>query len=77
MTLFVLQEPDLQNFDNSAQIFNCLSDAPSDVQDVESLIDVSSLSVIINNKDNDFKKSNRGLIRIKNKSNISKIEFPV
>ena len=35
------QEPELKTLDNSAQIFNALSDVPGDVQDVDELIDVS------------------------------------
>lgn len=30
----------LQSLDNAAQIFNILSDLPSDIQDVEELIEV-------------------------------------
>ena len=36
-----LQEEELRTLDNSAQIFNSLSDVPGDVQDVDELIDVS------------------------------------
>ena len=40
------QEDELRTLDNSAQIFNSLSDVPGDVQDVDELIDVSLISVI-------------------------------
>ena len=35
-----LQEQELQSLDNSAQIFNALSDVPGDVEDVDDLIEV-------------------------------------
>lgn len=35
-----MKEDDLTVMDNSAQIFNALSDVPGDVQDVEELIEV-------------------------------------
>ena len=38
--VFVLQECELKSLDNSAQIFNSLSDVPGDVQDVDELIEV-------------------------------------
>ena len=37
---FCFQEEELSQYDNSAQIFNALSDVPGDVQDVEELIEV-------------------------------------
>jgi len=40
MTLYV-QEAEILSMDNSAQIFNVLSDVPGDVQDVDELIAVS------------------------------------
>ena len=36
----ILQEPELLKLDNSAQIFNALSDVPGDVQDVDQFIEV-------------------------------------
>ncbi|CAD5123331.1 DgyrCDS11688 [Dimorphilus gyrociliatus] len=36
-----LKSGELKSYDNSAQIFNALSDAPGDVQDVEALLEVS------------------------------------
>ena len=39
------QEDELRTLDNSAQIFNSLSDVPGDVQDVDELIDVSLISL--------------------------------
>lgn len=36
-----MKEEELRTLDNSAQIFNSLSDVPGDVQDVEELIEVS------------------------------------
>jgi len=38
----VFQESEIVAVDNSAQIFNLLSDAPGDVQDVEELLQVFS-----------------------------------
>lgn len=37
------QENELKTMDNSAQIFNALSDVPGDVQDVDELIEVCSV----------------------------------
>lgn len=34
-------------FDNSAQIFNALSDVPGDVQDVDKLIEVSGSKIYL------------------------------
>ncbi|XP_046386904.1 small G protein signaling modulator 3 homolog [Ischnura elegans] len=36
-----IKEPDLKNLENSAQIFNVLSDIPGDIDDVDHLIEVS------------------------------------
>ena len=38
--ILYVQEDELRTLDNSAQIFNSLSDVPGDVQDVEELIEV-------------------------------------
>ncbi len=40
MLFLFLQVKDVEGLDNSAQIFNALSDVPGDVQDVDQLIDV-------------------------------------
>lgn len=39
--LFFPQEPDLRVLENSAQIFNALSDIPGEVDDVDKLFDMS------------------------------------
>lgn len=39
MFLFYV-EPDLKSLENSAQIFNALSDIPGDIEDVEQLLQV-------------------------------------
>ena len=46
MTLAMIQMKvkDIVDVDNSASIFNALSDAPGDVQDVDLLIEVRSMS---------------------------------
>ena len=36
-----MQEQELKTLDNSAQIFNSLSDVPGDVQDVDELMEVT------------------------------------
>lgn len=36
-----LKEPYFQNLENSAQIFNSLSDIPGDIDDVDTLFDAS------------------------------------
>ncbi|XP_062614962.1 small G protein signaling modulator 3 homolog isoform X1 [Saccostrea cucullata] len=41
MGMLKMKEDELRTLDNSAQIFNSLSDVPGDVQDVEELIEVS------------------------------------
>ncbi|XP_076448737.1 small G protein signaling modulator 3-like isoform X2 [Babylonia areolata] len=41
MGMLKLKEEELRTLDNSAQIFNSLSDVPGDVQDVDELIDVA------------------------------------
>ncbi|XP_046560313.1 small G protein signaling modulator 3 homolog isoform X3 [Haliotis rubra] len=41
MGMLKLKESELKTLDNSAQIFNALSDVPGDVQDVEELIEVA------------------------------------
>ena len=43
--LYVWQEQELCNLDNSAQIFNALSDVPGDVQDVDELIEVTIILI--------------------------------
>uniref|UniRef100_A0A2C9LJW9 Rab-GAP TBC domain-containing protein n=1 Tax=Biomphalaria glabrata TaxID=6526 RepID=A0A2C9LJW9_BIOGL len=41
MGMLKLKEQELQTLDNSAQIFNALSDVPGDVEDVDELIEVA------------------------------------
>uniref|UniRef100_A0A0B7AAI0 Small G protein signaling modulator 3 n=1 Tax=Arion vulgaris TaxID=1028688 RepID=A0A0B7AAI0_9EUPU len=41
MGMLKLKEEELQSLDNSAQIFNALSDVPGDVEDVDELIEVA------------------------------------
>jgi hypothetical protein len=36
----LFSEPDLRQLENSAEIFNALSDIPGDIEDVEHLLDV-------------------------------------
>lgn len=36
-----LKEPQLKDLENSAQIFNSLSDIPGDIDDVDTLFDIS------------------------------------
>lgn len=36
-----LKEPELKDLENSAQIFNSLSDIPGDIDDVDALFDIS------------------------------------
>lgn len=45
MTLGMLKmkEPHLKSLENSAQIFNALSDTPGDIDDVEKLLEVCCL----------------------------------
>jgi len=43
--LIQFQESELKTFDNSAQIFNALSDVPGDVQDVDELIEVGGSQI--------------------------------
>lgn len=38
---FVFQEPKLKGLENSAQIFNALSDIPGDIDDIDELLEVS------------------------------------
>jgi hypothetical protein len=42
----IFQEPEILSLDNSAQIFNALSDVPGDVQDVDDLIQVRKLFLV-------------------------------
>ncbi|XP_066995250.1 small G protein signaling modulator 3 homolog [Anabrus simplex] len=41
MGMLKIKEPDLSTLENSAQIFNALSDIPGDIEDVDHLLDVS------------------------------------
>lgn len=41
--LFSFSEPTLKDLENSAQIFNALSDIPGDIEDVDQLLEVSKL----------------------------------
>lgn len=41
LSMLKLREPQLQEFENSAQIFNALSDIPGDMDDVDKLFEVS------------------------------------
>lgn len=36
-----MKEPSLKNLENSAQIFNSLSDIPGDIEDVDVLFEIS------------------------------------
>lgn len=37
-----MKEPSLKNLENSAQIFNSLSDIPGDIEDVDVLFEIST-----------------------------------
>ncbi len=46
LAMFKLKEKELLKLENSAQIFNALSDLPGEIDEVDKLIEVSLLSVL-------------------------------
>ncbi|GLH16454.1 TBC1 domain family member whacked [Gryllus bimaculatus] len=53
-----IKEPELKTLENSAQIFNALSDIPGDIEDVDQLLDETSQEIKIETNEEDIKSKN-------------------
>lgn len=46
LSMLKMREPQLQELENSAQIFNALSDIPGDIDDVDTLLEVNNFCIL-------------------------------